>query len=334
MEPASTTARPAVRKSFDWFLAGLAGVIALAWVFPEAGAKGGWMHPQILTKAGVALIFFLHGANLSFAALRAGTLRWPLHLVVQICTFGFFPLLGLAGVWVAGNRIAPDLSLGLFFLCALPSTVSSSVAMTAIARGNVAGAVFNATLSSLIGVFITPFWIAFVLKAQGEVLPLTGVIGDLLLWLVLPLALGHLSRPWLAAIVHRHKKMIHVVDRGVILLIVFTSFCDSVASGVWNGKGWGVLALTLAVSAGLFFLVLFAVNAVCRILKFSEADRIAGVFCGSKKSLAVGVPMAQILFAGNPGLSLILLPIIIYHAFQLTICAWLAKRWSERAEAD
>lgn len=323
-----------MKKSFDWFLAGLAGVIALAWVFPEAGARGGWMHPQILTKAGVALIFFLHGANLSFASLKAGTLRWPLHLVVQICTFGFFPLLGLAGLWVAGNRLAPDLSLGLFFLCALPSTVSSSVAMTAIARGNVAGAVFNATLSSLVGIFITPFWVAFVLKAQGEVLPLTGVITDLLLWLVLPLALGQLSRPWLAAFVHRHKKMIHVVDRGVILLIVYTSFCDSVVSGVWSGKGWDVLVLTVTVSAALFFVVLFAVNAVCRGLKFSEEDRIAGVFCGSKKSLAAGVPMAQILFAGNPGLSLILLPLIVYHAFQLIICAWLAKRWGERAEPD
>ena len=323
-----------MRKFFDWFLAGLVGVIALAWIFPEPGARGGWMHPQILTKGGVALIFFLHGANLSFAALKAGTLRWPLHLVVQVCTFGFFPLIGLAGLWVAGNHLDPALALGLFFLCALPSTVSSSVAMTAIARGNVAGAMFNATLSSLIGVFLTPLWIAFVLKARGGTLPLAGVITDLLLWLVLPLALGQLSRPWLAAFVHRHKKFVHRVDRGVILLIVYTSFCDSVVSGVWNGRGWEVLTITAAAGAGLFFLVLAAVNAVCRRLNFSEEDRIAGVFCGSKKSLAAGVPMAQILFAGNPGLSLILLPLIIYHAFQLVVCAWLAKRWGERAEPD
>ena len=323
-----------MRKKFDWFVVALATVIALAWIFPQPGSKDGWLHPQILNKIGVALIFFLHGANLSYAALKAGTLRWPLHLVVQFCTFLFFPLLGLVGIWLAGDRIAPDLRLGLFFLCALPSTVSSSVAMTAIARGNVAGAVFNATLSSLIGIFITPLLIAYVLRAEGEALPLGSVIFDLVIWLILPLVVGHLLRPWLGAFIHRHKKLLHVVDRGVILFIVYTSFCDSVSSGVWQGKGWDLLLLTMAVSVVLFFVVMFAVEAVCKALKFPVEDRIAGVFCGSKKSLAAGVPMAQIIFAGNPGLSLILLPIIIYHAFQLTICAWLARRWGDRDEAD
>jgi sodium/bile acid cotransporter 7 len=323
-----------VKKKFDWFVPALAGVIALAWILPGPGADEGWLHPHLLNKLGVALIFFLHGANLSFAALKAGTLRWPLHLVVQSCTFLIFPLLGLLVIWGLGDHAAPNLVLGLFFLCALPSTVSSSVAMTAIARGNVAGAVFNATLSSLLGVFLTPLWIAFVLKTQGEALPLGKVIPDLIFWLILPLALGNLSRPVLGAFVHRHKKLLHVVDRLVILLLVYTSFCQSVISGVWQGKGWGLLSLTLAVSAGLFFAVLFLSGWICRTLGFSAADRIAAVFCGSKKSLAVGVPMAQLIFAGNPGVSLILLPIIIYHSFQLTVCAWLAKRWGERNEPD
>ena len=321
-----------MKKKFDWFLPGLAAAIALAWIFPEPGAKGGWLHPQLLNKAGVALIFFLHGANLSFAALKAGTLRWPLHLVVQVCTFLVFPLLGLAALGIAGTQAAPDLRLGFFFLCALPSTVSSSVAMTAIARGNVAAAVFNATLSSLIGVFVTPFWIASVLKAQGQALPLGSVILDLVVWLVLPLALGQALRPWLKHFVHRHKSVLHVVDRGVILALVYTSFCDSVSSGVWRGKGWDLLLLILAASAALFFAVMAIAEGICKVLKFSTEDRIAAVFCGSKKSLASGVPMAQIIFAGNPGLSLILLPVIIYHAFQLTICAWLAKRWGARPE--
>lgn len=321
-----------MRKKFDWFVVALACAIGLAWIFPQPGSADGWMHAKILNKAGVALIFFLHGANLSFAALKAGTLRWPLHLVVQACTFLLFPLLGLLGLWLAGDHGSPDFRLGLFYLCALPSTVSSSVAMTAIARGNVAGAVFNATLSSLIGVFITPFWIAYVLKAQGQALPLGPVILDLVIWLVLPLVLGQILRPLIGTFVHRHKKMLHMVDRGVILIIVYTSFCDSVSSGVWYGKGWGLPLLTLGISAALFFVVMFIVEAVCKALHFSEEDRITGVFCGSKKSLAAGVPMAQIIFAGNPAISLILLPIIVYHAFQLTICAWLAKRWGERAE--
>jgi solute carrier family 10 (sodium/bile acid cotransporter), member 7 len=319
-----------MKRFFDGFLLALALAIGLAWIAPGPGSEDGWLHPKILTKVGVALIFFLHGANLSFTALKAGTLRWPLHLVIQLSTFLLFPLLGLAGLWLAGNSLSPELGLGLFFLCALPSTVSSSVAMTALARGNVAAAVFNATLSSLIGVFLTPFWIALVLKAEGGSLPLGSVILDLVLWLILPLLIGHAMRPWLGAFIHRHKKGLHLVDRGVILLIVYTSFCDSVSSGVWQGKGWDLLGITLGVSVGLFFVVMAVMQWVCRILKFPIEDRIAGVFCGSKKSLAVGVPMAQIIFAGNPALGLILLPIIVYHSFQLAVCAWLARRWSLR----
>ena len=310
------------RKRFDWFLPALAAAIALAWLFPGPGSEHGWLHPKLLNKAGVALIFFLHGAALTPAALRAGTLRWPLHLVVQLSTFLLFQLLGLLVLALAGDAIAPDWRLGFFFLCALPSTVSSSVAMTSLAHGNVAGAVFNATLSSLLGVFFTPIWIAFLLETEGKTLSLGAVIPDLIIWLVLPLILGQLSRPWLAGLVHRHKPVIHVVDRGVILLLVYTSFCDSMASGLWQGQSVGLVTLTLGASVVLFFVVMALIALTCRLAHFSREDRIAALFCGSKKTLASGVPMAQILFAGNPGLGLILLPILIYHAFQLIASAF------------
>ena len=146
-----------MKLKFDWFLFGMAAAVLLAWLFPTPGASGGWLHPEILTKAGVALIFFLHGVALSFAAMKAGAMRWPLHLLVQSSTFLLFPLLGLGLNLALGTHVSTEMKLGIFFLCALPSTVSSSVAMTAAARGNVAGAVFNATLSSLLGVFLTPF---------------------------------------------------------------------------------------------------------------------------------------------------------------------------------
>src|SRR3954471_10094126 len=148
----------------DWFLIGMIAATVLAWAFPSPGAAGGWLHPELLTKAGVALIFFLHGVALSFAALRAGALNWRLHLLVQSCTFVLFPVLGIGLTSVLNGYVGPEMKLGLFFLCALPSTVSSSVAMTAAARGNVAGAVFNATLSSLIGILATPLWMAAIMK--------------------------------------------------------------------------------------------------------------------------------------------------------------------------
>lgn len=316
----------------DWFLCGVAAAVGLASVWPDPGARGGWMHAELLTKLGVALIFYLHGVTLSFAAMKAGALRWPLHVVVQVCTFLFFPLLGIGLLWVAGERIPADLRLGIFYLCALPSTVSSSVAMTAAARGNVPAAVFNATLSSLLGVVLTPLWIGWMLRTGGQPLPLGQVMLDLVLWLVLPLVLGQLSRVVLANWATKYKARITLVDRVTILLLVYTSFCDSMKRGVWTGHGVGLVVALMVGAVALFWLVMLAVGAVCDLLKFPVADRIAAVFCGSKKTLASGVPMAQLIFGAHPGIGLILLPIMVYHALQLVICAVLAGRWERRTE--
>jgi sodium/bile acid cotransporter 7 len=290
------------------------------------------LHPELLTKAGVALIFFLHGVALSFAALRAGALNWKLHVLVQSCTFALFPLLGLGLNAVFDGRLAPELKLGLFYLCALPSTVSSSVAMTAVARGNVAGAVFNATLSSLLGVLLTPLWVAVVMKTTGQPQPLGPVIFDLVRWLVLPLVVGQVARPWLGAWVTRHKAGVHVVDRLTILLLVYTSFCDSFRQGVWSGDGVGRIVFVLGVCVALFTLVMILTAAASRALGFAREDRIAAMFCGSKKTLASGVPMAKLIFGAHPGIALILLPIMIYHPLQLVICGALAQRWGQRAK--
>ncbi|MFO1451641.1 MAG: bile acid:sodium symporter family protein [Opitutaceae bacterium] len=323
-----------MKFKLDWFLSGMAIAVGLAWLWPEPGARGGSLHPELITKGGVALIFFLHGAALSFAALKAGTLRWPLHLVVQATTFILFPLIGLLTVWLLRNQVSPELRLGIFYLCALPSTVSSSVALTAAAKGNVPAAVFNATLSSLIGVFLTPLWIGLLLKSGGQPMPLGKVILDLVLWLLLPLALGQLSRPLIGAFVTRHKKRIAVVDRLTILMLVYTSFCDSFQQGIWSGQSWGMLVLTVAGAGLLFFVVMMLVGAASDALGFNREDRITAVFCGSKKTLASGVPMAQLIFGSHPGIGLILLPIMIYHPLQLILCGWLAGKWSRTAPVD
>jgi solute carrier family 10 (sodium/bile acid cotransporter), member 7 len=313
----------------DWFLLGMILATLLAAVFPEPGASGGWLHPELVTKGGVALIFFLHGLTLAFSALRAGALNWRLHVLVQCCTFGLFPVIGLGLNAMLDGRVAFELALGLFFLCALPSTVSSSVAMTATAHGNVAGAVFNATLSSLIGIVLTPLWVAWAMKTTGEPVPIGPVILDLFKWLVLPLAVGQVLRPWLDAWAQRHKPRISVVDRLTILLLVYTSFCDSFQQGVWSGHGIGQLVLITIVCMGLFVIVMLLTSAASRALGFSREDRIVAMFCGSKKTLASGVPMAKLIFGAHPGIGLILLPIMIYHPLQLIVCGVLAQRWSK-----
>src|SRR4051812_13239754 len=233
-------------KRPDWFLLGMGVSVLLAWLLPEPGAKGGSLHPELLNKLGVSLIFFLHGLSLSLAALGAGARNWRLHLLVQTCTFLLCPLLGLLLLAGVGRHLSVDLRTGLFFLCALPSTVSSSVALTASAKGNVPAAVFNATLSSLLGVLLTPLWLSLVLGAAGRGLPIFGVILDLLEWLVLPLFIGQLLRPLLGRFATRHKARISVFDRLTILLLVYTSFCDSVQDGVWRSNGNALLVSALA----------------------------------------------------------------------------------------
>jgi len=279
----------------------------------------------------VALIFFLHGVALSFGAMRAGVLNWRLHAVVQTFTSLAFPLIGFALSAALDGRVAPELKLGVFYLCALPSTVSSSVAMTAAARGNVAGAVFNATLSSLIGTFLTPMWMAVVLTTSGHTVPLGSVMLDLLRWLVLPLAVGQGLHPWLGAWAVRHKAGIGLVDRGTILLLVYTSFCESFKQGAWWGPGAGQVVLVAFVCAALFALVAGLTSAAARTLAFSREDRLAAIFCASKKTLASGVPMAKLIFGAHPGLGLILLPIMIYHPLQLMVGGVLAQRWGRDA---
>jgi solute carrier family 10 (sodium/bile acid cotransporter), member 7 len=323
-------ARPQ-RVGLDWFLIGMVAAVGLAWLAPAPGARGGVLHAELLNKLGVALIFFLHGLTLSFAALKAGTLRWRLHVLVQLSTFLIFPLLGLVLIAALAGHVAGPLRTGLFFLCALPSTVSSSVALTALARGNVPAAVFNATLSSVLGVFLTPLWLGLTHAAGAHSIPLGAVILDLLEWLILPLVLGQLARPWLGGIAGRHKSAINRVDRATILLLIYTSFCDSFQAGLWAGHGVGLLLVAAGACAVLLFLVMSITMLLSRACRMPFEDRIVAIFCGSKKTLASGVPMARLMFGNDPSVSLILLPLMIFHPLQLVVCGWFAARWGRRS---
>jgi len=315
----------------DWFFIGMLVAAVLAWVYPTAGAQGGWLYPEILTKAGVALIFFLHGMSLSFEAMKQGAMNWRLHAFVQIAVFLFFPAIGLVLMVGTQGWLSDDLRLGLFYLCALPSTVSSSIALTAAAGGNVPGAVFNATLSSLLGIFLTPLWIKLVWQESGGSMPLGGVVLDLTLWILLPLIVGQILRRWLAAWAKRNKSWIGVIDRLTILLLIYTSFCDSFVFGVWTKHGIVVVVASAIISVVIFYFVLYVLGWGSDRLGFNREDRIAALFCGSKKSMATGVPMAQLMFGSNPALGLILLPIMIYHPFQLIVGGILANKWGKQA---
>jgi len=319
---------------FDWFMKGMLIAVALGFAWPAPGAHGGFLQPEWLNRIGVALVFFLNGLGLSLAAMRDGALRWRAHLLIQACTFVLFPLLGVLILSMSRRWLSPELQLGFFYLCALPSTVSSSVALTVAARGHVPVAVFNATLSSLIGVILTPLWMAWMLGqtqgSGGADFPVGPVIQDLLVWVVLPLVLGQVARGRLGAWAARRRGLIQKVDRVTILLLIYTSFADSVQQGIWSRYGPAAVAETLLGTALLFAAVLGVVNLLARWSGLALPERIAVVFCGSKKTLAAGVPMAHLIFGAHPALGLILMPLMIYHPLQLAIGGVLAQRWARR----
>jgi sodium/bile acid cotransporter 7 len=314
------------RFRVDGFLLALLIAVALAAWRPDLGATGSALQVDRLVGLAIAVVFFLHGATLPTESLARGARNWRLHLLVHGATFVLLPLLGFLAFAATRPWLPPALALGVYYACVVPSTISSSVALTAVAGGNVPAAVFNATLSGILGVFATPALASLVAGTAGVDLPVADAIRAVALKVLLPLAAGQLLRPWLADVLSRHRRATALADRGSIVLIVYGAFCDSVLAGVWSTTSVWNLALAGAVMTG----ILAAATALLRIasaaLGFEPADRVVAVFCGSQKSLASGMPVANVLFGGNPALGLIVLPMILYHQLQLVVGAVLARR--------
>ena len=318
----------------DPFLLALVGVVLLAVIWPVPGRTGGFLHAEWVSTYGIAVVFFLYGLSLAPEKMRAGLMQWRLHLVVVLGTFVLFPLVVLAAGPVVRPLLPPEVWIGFFYIAALPSTVSSSVAMTSIAKGNVPGALFNASLSSLIGVFATPALMAWFLARSGAPsLPLGQVILKVVLLVLVPTLLGQLLHKPLRAWAHRHAKAIKILDRAVILSIVYNSFSDSVAEGIWSAHD-PLLLVEIAVGAVALFAVVYGLLMIpCRLLGFNREDRIAALFCGSKKSLATGVPLAGVIFGVTPALGLIIAPIMLYHFLQLVIVSVIANHYGAQVPA-
>lgn len=318
----------------DPFMVWMGVAIAAAALAPFIGADGGPLRLNIVTDIGIAVVFFLHGAKLSTTALRAGLANWRLQVLVHASTFVLFPLLGAAVYFGLGGVLSPELALGFFYLCAVCTTISSSVAMTAMAGGNVAAAVLAATGSGLLGMALTPLLIGLVSATGGVDLPLGPAIRNIVIQLLVPFIAGHLLAFALRAFLLRHKAIVSWVDRGVIVLIVYGAFCNLFADGLWRQQAPGDLLLTLVLISVLLAIGIGAMILASRAMGFSREDEIAIVFCGSNKSLANGAPIARILFGGSPALGVIMLPLILYHQLQLIVCAVMARRYAARIAAD
>ncbi len=312
----------------DPFMLALLSSLALATFLPASGAAA--VVVDWLSNITVVLLFFFHGAKLARSSVIAGLTHWRLHVVILACTFVMFPLLGLSLSKVFGGFLSPALWTGILYMGALPSTVQSSIAFVSLAKGNVPAAVASASASQVLGVLLTPVLVSLLSGAQGGEVPVSG-IGKVALQILLPFIAGHLLRPWIGDFVHRYKSTISITDRATILIAVYSAFSGAVIEGIWHRLPLPDFLVLFALCCLMLALALLFTCTVARKLGFSRDDETVIVFCGTKKSLVQGVPMARVLFAG-PDLGLILLPIMIFHQVQLMVCAWIARRYARQVE--
>jgi sodium/bile acid cotransporter 7 len=326
MNHISSMSRP--RFLPDNFTLALIGTLALASLLPCRGAA--LEAVDDLTNVAIAVLFFLHGAKLPRQSIIAAAGHWRLHALVLLTTFVLFPVFGLVFKPLLLPLVTPTLYAGILFLCTLPSTVQSSIAFTAIAKGNVPAAVCSASASSIIGIFVTPVLASIVLSSHVGSDSALRTIGEIVLQLFVPFVCGQLLRPLIGGWLERNASIVSVVDHGSILLIVYSAFSEAVGEGLWHQVSPSALAGLLVADGVLLAAALITTGLVSKWLGFERADRVTIVFCGSKKSLSQGITIAKVIFASH-AVGAAILPLMLFHQIQLMVCAALAQRWGSRA---
>jgi solute carrier family 10 (sodium/bile acid cotransporter), member 7 len=319
------------RTGIDPFLIWLVAMIALAYIWPTPGIQEGLFSLKGAANLGVSLIFFFYGLRLSPSKLKIGLGNWRLHSIVQFTTFVAFPVLLLLFYGWLGQGDYKMLWLGVFYLAALPSTVSTSVVMVSIAGGNIPAAIFNASISSLAGVFITPIWMGLFLTAQTEAYDLGGIIIKLIFQVLFPVVFGVILNRKFGFFAEKHRKKFRIFDQSIILLIIYTSFSESFSRRMFQDFQLSSLLLLCLAMVVLFFVMYGFIFLISRILKFNREDRITALFCGSKKSLVHGTVMSKVLFPDVNIVGIILLPLMIYHALQIVFASMIAQSMAKKA---
>lgn len=316
------------RLKIDPFLLTLICVVITASILPCKGQTKIFF--EYLTTFTIGLLFFMHGAKLSFQSIIIGIKNWRLHLLIFATTFVVFPILGVMMQFLVPTFLSQEFYLGFVYLCVLPATVQSAIAFTSIARGNVAAAICSASASTLLGVFITPILVGLLMNTQAVAsMDIVDAITSIMLKLMLPFIIGHLSRRFIIKWIEKYKNIISKTDRLSILLVVYVAFSDAVINGIWAQVGFLSLLNIIFFSIVLLVIVLLITTYSARLFGFSKEDEITIVFCGSKKSLASGIPMAGVIFPMSI-MGIMILPLMIFHQIQLMICAFLAARYAKR----
>jgi sodium/bile acid cotransporter 7 len=314
----------------DGFITGILLMILLAWLFPGVGDKGSLIELKSVIRYGIALLFFFYGLRLNPEKLKNDLRNWRLHLLIQSITFVVFPALVLIFRPFLVGTENEVLWLAVFFLAALPSTVSSSVVMVSLAEGNIPSAIFNASISGIIGILVTPAWMGIFLGKQNETVAFGEVLTDLVVQILLPVVAGLALHRFGGGWAFRYKRWLGLFDKTVILCIVYQSFSDSFLSGIFGSISLTELIILAGSVIALFFVVFELTKVITRLMHFNREDRITILFCGSKKSLIHGSVMASVLFAGSSAGSIFLVPVMIYHAFQLFYISIVARQYGKQ----
>lgn len=326
----SALSRLLSRTRIDGFIVAILATVVLASVLPASAGFAPTL--DTIVTAAIALLFFLYGARMHPQEAWSGLKHWRLHVLILAFTFVLFPVIGVSLRLLQPQLISADLYTGVLYLTLVPSTVQSSIAFTSIARGNVAGAIVSASASNLIGVLITPLLVIAMVGLRvigsGGGIAISGhSLLDICLQILVPFIVGQLARPLVGAWVEGHRAQLKYVDRGSIVLVVYAAFSKGVRQGIWGAVDPGQIAFLVVLSMALVAAMLWLTRQTAERLGFSPADCIAVQFCGTKKSLASGLPMAAVLFTGQQ-VSIIVLPLMVFHQVQLMMCSWLAARYA------
>lgn len=300
--------------------------IAIAYFYPG----GTELLPlKTITDIGIGLIFFFYGLKMAPAEFRAGILNYRIHIIIHLTTFIIFPLLCLLCIPLFEDGLRSDLWIALFFLGTLPSTVSSSVVMVALAKGNLPAAIFNASLSGLIGIVATPLWLGFILEKTTD-FEFLKVLQKLCLQILLPLAIGLFLQRYFGKMARKYGKELGLFDKTTIILIIYSSFSNSFTSSLFNSLELGELMKMVIIVLVLFCLVFFGLALFSNLIGLNTEDKITAQFCGTKKSLVHGSVMVRVIFGNAANSGLLLLPIMLYHSAQLILVAWFAEKYRKR----
>lgn len=316
------------RIGIDGYMLLLVAMVAAGVLLPASGQAAIWLRG--VTFWAVALLFFIYGAKLDLASVRAGLMNLRLQGMTFAATYLWFPLLGVVLSTALRGVLGDGLAMGILFLSVLPSTVQSSIAFTSLAGGNVAGAICAASLSNLVAVVLTPGLMALLMHQGGTVS--LDAVGRIAVQILLPFLAGQALRRWIGGFIARHRGLTLLVDRGSILLIVYAAFSAGTVAGIWHAVPPVVFVLLGLVIAVWLGVTLGAMTLAGRLSGMPPPDRMAFLFCGSTKSLASGLPIATAIFPAA-GLGLVVLPMMLFHIMQLLVCAMLAQRAARRATA-